>query len=94
MSYNKGSKTSSHEKIHRQLSFDSNLSMKSSSSNYKKKMLKLPLDIIENEVIKTNLSADTGMKFLRAISSKSVSKIGMFDEIIVKKKPFTSSSIL
>ena len=94
MSYNKGSKTSSHEKIHRQLSFDSNVSMKSSSSNYKKKMLKLPSDIIENEVIKTNLSADTGMKFLRAISSKSVSKIGMFDEIIVKKKPFTSSSIL
>lgn len=68
--------------------------MKSYTSTYKRKMLKLPSDIVDNEIIKTNLSADTGMKFLRAISSKSVSKIGMFDEIIVKKKPFTKSSIL
>lgn len=82
------------EKIHRQLSFDSNASMKSSISAYKKRMLKLPSDVIDNEITKTNLSADTGMKFLRAISSKSVSKMGMFDEIIVKKKPFTHSSIL
>jgi hypothetical protein len=86
-------KSASLEKIRTQ-SFESNASMKSSNSNYKRKLLKLPADIVENEIIKTNLSADTGMKFLRAISSKSVSKIGMFDEIIVKKKPFTSSSIL
>ena len=82
------------DSIKRQASFDSNISVKTSMNNMKRKMLKLPSDVVENEIIKTNLSADTGMKFLRAISSKSLSKVGMFDEIIVKKKPFTSSSIL